>query len=65
MTKAASRFKGISPACPPTMTRKSASFRLRFVRDVRAVRAGEAKLRERLRIVVLIGGPPGCEYPAV
>ena len=47
------------------MTGRSASFRLRFrfVRVVRAVRAGEAKLRGRMQTVVLIAGPPGCEYP--
>ena len=43
------RFRGDKKACPPTVTGKSASFRLRFrfVRAVRAVRAGEAKLRGR------------------
>ena len=43
------------------------SFRLRFrfVRVVRAVRAGEAKLRGRMHTVILIAGPPGCEYPGV
>ncbi len=35
------------------------------MRVVRAVRAGEAKLRGRMTIVVLIAGPPGCEYPGV
>ena len=45
----------------PPLTGRSASFRLRFrfVRAVRAVRAGEAKLRGRACIVVLIAGPPG------
>ena len=44
------------------MTGRSASFRLRFrfVRVVRAVRAGEAKLRGRRTSDVLIAGPPGC-----
>ena len=43
------RFRGASPACPTSVTGRSASFRLRFrfVRAVRAVRAGEAKLRGR------------------
>ena len=61
------RFRGVSPACPPPVTGRSASFRLRFrfVRVVRAVRAGEAKLRGRMQTVVLIAGPPGCEYPGV
>ena len=59
------RFRGVSPACPPPVTGRSASFRLRFpfVRVVRAVRAGEAKLRGRMQTVILIAGPPGCEYP--
>ena len=59
------RFRGVSPACPPPVTGRSASFRLRFrlVRVVRAVRAGEAKLRGRIQTVILIAGPPGCEYP--
>ena len=35
------------------------------MRVVRAVRAGEAKLRGRMQTVVLIAGPPGCEYPCV
>ena len=41
------RFRGASPACPTPVTGRSASFRLRFrfVRAVRGVRAGEAKLR--------------------
>ena len=61
------RFRGVSPACPPPVTGRSASFRLRFrfVRVVRAVRAGEAKLRGRMQTVILIAGPPGCEYPGV
>ena len=55
------RFRGVSPACPPPVTGRSASFRLRFrfVRVVRAVRAGEAKLRGRLVSDVLNAGPPG------
>ncbi len=61
------RFRGDRTACPPPVTGRSASFRLRFrfVRVVRAVRAGEAKLRGRMQTVVLIAGPPGCEYPCV
>ena len=41
------RFRGVRPACPTPVTGRSASFRLRFrfVRAVRGVRAGEAKLR--------------------
>ena len=41
------RFRGACPACPTPVTGRSASFRLRFrfVRAVRAVHAGEAKLR--------------------
>ena len=35
------------------------------MRVVRAVRAGEAKLRGRMQTVILIAGPPGCEYPGV
>ena len=62
-------------ACPPKsgglgelvrlvrspVTGRSASFRLRFrfVRVVRAVRAGEAKLRGRMTSDVPIAGPPG------
>ena len=51
---------------PPIMGR-SASFRLRFrfVLVVRAVRLGEAKLRGRMTIIVLIAGPPGSESPGV
>ena len=56
------RFRGVSPACPPPVTGRSASFRLRF-RFVHVVRAGEAKLRGRIQTVILIAGPPGCEYP--
>ena len=43
--------RGVSPACPIPVTGRSASFRLRFRfvrRAVRAVRAGEAKLRGRM-----------------
>ena len=45
----------------PPVTGRSASFRLRFrfVRVVRAVRAGEAKLRGRMTSDVLIAGLPG------
>ena len=57
-------FRGVSPACPPPVTGRSASFRLRF-RFARAVRAGEAKLRGRIQTVILIAGPSGCEYPGV
>ena len=44
----------------PPVTGRSASFRLRFrfVRVVRAVRAGEAKLRVRMTSDVLLAGPP-------
>ena len=54
-------------AWPPPVTGRSASFRprFRFVRDVQAVRAGEAKLRGRMTIVVLLAGPPRSEYPHV
>ena len=47
----------------PPVTGRSASFRLRFrfVRVVRAMRAGEAKLRGRMTTDVLIAGPPGCQ----
>ena len=33
------------------------------MRVVRAVRAGEAKLRGRMQTVILIAGPPGCWDP--
>ena len=48
----------------PPVTGRSASFRLRFrfVRAVRAVRAGEAKLRGRMCDAVPIAGPSGCEF---
>ena len=48
--------------CPSLVTGRSASvhLRFRFVRVVRAVRAGEAKLRGRMTIVVPIAGPPGA-----
>ena len=41
---------------------RSASFRLRFrfVRVMRAVRAGEAKLRGRMTNDIPIAGPAGC-----
>ena len=54
------RFRGARPACPTPVTGRSASFRLRFrfVRVVRAVRAGDAKLRGRMTSDVLIAGPP-------
>ena len=35
------------------------------MRVVRAVRAGEARLRGRIPAVILIAGPSGCEYPGV
>jgi hypothetical protein len=56
------RFRGVRTVYPSPVTRRSASFRLRFrfVRVVRAVRAGEAKLRGRMTNDVLIAGPPGC-----
>ena len=40
------------------------SFSFSF-RACRACRAGEAKLRGRMQTVILIAGPPGCEYPGV
>ena len=46
------------------VTGRSVSFRLRF-RFVRDVRAGEADLRRRMTIVVLIAGPPRSEYGGV
>ena len=51
----------------PLVGEKSVSFRLRFrfVRAVRAERAGEARSPGRMTIVVLIAGPPWCEYGAV
>ena len=47
------------------VTGRSASFRLRFrfVRVVRAVPAGEAKLCGRMYNVILIAGPSWCEFP--
>ena len=42
----------------PPVTGRSVSLRLRF-RSVRAVRAGEAKLRGRMTSDVPIAGPPG------
>ena len=47
----------------PPLNGSSASIRLgsRFVCDVRAVRAGEAKLRWHMTIVGLIVAPSGCE----
>ena len=61
------RFRGVNTACPPPITGRSASFRLRFrfVCVVRAVRVVEAKLCGRMTIVVLIAGPPRCEFPSV
>ena len=49
------------------VTGRSVSFRcrFRFVRVARALRAGEAKLRGHMTIVVGIAGPPGSEYPGV
>ena len=44
---ASRRFRGVRTVYPSPVTGRSASFRLRFrfVRVVRTVRAGEAKLR--------------------
>ena len=55
------RFRGVRTVYPSPVTGRSASFRLRFrfVRVVRAVRAGEAKLRGRMTSDVPIAGPPG------
>ena len=55
-------FRGVRTVCPSPVTGRSASFRLRFrfVRVVRVVCAGEAKLRGRMTRDVLIAGPPGC-----
>ena len=39
--------------------------RFRFVRVVRPVHAGKAKLRGRMSSDVLIAGPPRCECPGV
>ena len=33
------------------------------MRVLRAMRVAEAKLRGYIQPVVLIAGPPGCEYP--
>ena len=51
-------FRGVDTVCRPPVDGRSASFCLRFrfvrvVRAMRAVRAGEAKLRRRMTIVVL------------
>ena len=56
------KFIGVSPVSAP-VTRRSASFRLRFhfvrvVRAMRAVRAGEEKLHWRM--LFLSFGPPGA-----
>ena len=62
------RFTGVIPACLVPVTGRSAlasSFSFRAVRVVRAMRAGGAKLRGRIETIVLLGGPPGCEYPGV
>ena len=55
------RFRGVRTVYPSPVTGRSASFRLRFrfVRVVRAVRAGEAKLRGRMTSDVPNAGPPG------
>ena len=55
------RFRGVRTVYPSPATGRSASFRLRFrfVRVVRAVRAGEAKLRGRMTSDVPNAGPPG------
>ena len=39
--------------------------RLPSVHVVRALRAGKPKLRGGMVLVVLIAGPPICEYPGV
>ena len=49
---------------PALVTGISVSFRLRFC-FVRVARAVEAKLRERMTIVVGIAGPPGSDSPGV
>ena len=58
-------FRGDSPTCPTPIAGRSILFRLHvcFVRAVRAVRVGEAKLCGRLYEVVHITGPSGCECP--
>ena len=55
------RFGGVEWCILLPATGKSVSFRLRFrfVRVVRAVRAGEAKLRGRMTSDVPIAGPLG------
>ena len=55
-------FSAIRTACPCSLTRRSAWFRLRlrfrFVHIVHAVRASEANPRGRMTIDVLIAEPP-------
>ena len=60
-------LRGVDTGFRPPLAGRSLAFRLRFrfVRVVRAVRAGEMKLRGRMTIDVLIAGPPRCEYPRV
>ena len=61
-------FRGVKRLVRPPRTRRSAALfhlRFRFVRVVRGVHAGEAKLHGRMTIVVLIIRPPRCEYSCV
>ena len=55
---------GVSMVCASTTTGRSVSFRfrVRFVRVVRPVQTGEAKLRGGMTSVASIAGPPGCEH---
>ena len=55
------RLRGVNTGCSPVIG-KSASSRLRFrsMRVARSARVGEAKMRGRMTIVVLIAGPPRC-----
>ena len=57
------RFRGVRTVYPSPVTGRSASFRLRFrfVRVVRAVRAGEAKLRVCVLDVIPNAGPLECQ----
>ena len=60
-------LRGVSLACPTPVTGRVDSFcrRFRFVGVVRALCAGEAKLRGPIEANVLSAGPLGCEYPGV